>query len=216
MHTFSFITHTEIIVKKGVIYKMADFASTETCLNLMRAFAGESQARTRYSLYAKQAHKEGLIEIHDVFNETAHNELAHAHIFFKYLNDKLGSRSVPVNAEYPTGIKETLFNLRDAASGEHDEHSNVYPHFAEVAKQEGFLDIANNFTMIAEIEKHHEERFNHFIKQLADQTLFKKAEQVYYKCEHCGYIHFGTDAPKVCPNCLHEQGYFKVTAKPWQ
>lgn len=194
---------------------MSDFASSETCLNLMRAFAGESQARTRYSLYAKVAHKEGLIEIHNVFNETAHNELAHANIFFKHLSNRLGQASIPVNAEYPTGIKDTLFNLKDAASGEHDEHTNVYPHFADVAKREGFIDIANNFTLIAEIEKLHEERFNHFANELAKEILFKKSEKVYYKCEHCGYVHLGTTAPKFCPNCLHEQGYFKVVTQPW-
>lgn len=195
---------------------MGNFESSETCLNLMRSFAGESQARTRYSLYAKQAHKEGLIEIHNIFNETAHNELAHANIFFKHLSERLGNHSIPVNAEYPTGISDTLANLKDAAAGEHDEHTNVYPQFAEIAKREGFIEIANNFKMIAEIEKYHEERFNHFLKELVDQTLFKKSEKVYYKCEHCGYVHLGTKAPSVCPNCLHEQGYFMVVQQPWQ
>ena len=195
---------------------MADFKQSETCLNLMRSFAGESQAHMRYSFYEKRANQEKLHEIGAIFKETAENEMAHAHIFFKLLERHIGTSSVPVNAEYPVELGNTLENLKAAASGEHDEHTNVYPKFADIARKEGYPDVAHHFDMIAKIEHEHEQRFNHFAKELEDQTLFKKDKDVYYKCIHCGHVHEGTDAPEVCPNCLHPQGYFKVVAAPWQ
>lgn len=195
---------------------MENFKNSQTCLNLMRSFAGESQAHMRYSFYEKRALQEGLHEIEAIFKETAANEMAHAHIFFKLLERHIGSASVPVNAEYPVEIGDTLANLKSAASGEHDEHTNVYPTFAKIAQEEGFADAARHFTMIAKIEQEHEQRFNHFAQQLADGCLFKKDTAVYYKCIHCGHVHQATDAPAVCPNCAHPQGFFKVVPTPWQ
>lgn len=200
---------------------MKIFKDTETCLNLMRSFAGESQAHMRYQLYKQRAHEEGLHEIENVFKETAENELAHAHIFFKDLARNLGdatsvSASVPVNGEYPVEMGDTLANLKAAASGEHDEHTNVYPKFAEIAKEEGFKDIAAHFNMIAKIEALHEERFNHFAGLVENGTLFKKDNKVYYKCIYCGHVHEATEAPKLCPNCLYPQGYFQEVSEPWK
>ncbi|MHC1749972.1 MAG: rubrerythrin [Cellulosilyticaceae bacterium] len=193
---------------------MSNFKDSQTALNLMRAFAGESQARMRYDFYAKVARKEGLHEIDKIFTETSQNEFAHAHIFFKELTKELGHVSVPVNAEYPTGIAMTSQNLIFAADGEHDEHINVYPSFAQIAKDEGFVGVASKFTMIAEIEHHHEERFRCFANALGTGTLFKKTEDVYYRCIHCGHVHYGKEAPEICPNCLHPQGYFQVVPNP--
>ncbi|MGL4798953.1 MAG: rubrerythrin [Cellulosilyticaceae bacterium] len=195
---------------------MTDFKQSETCLNLMRSFAGESQAHMRYKFFETRAMEEGLHEIEAIFKETAMNEMAHAHIFFKLLEKHLGSTSVPVNGEYPVELGNTLANLKGAAAGEHDEHTNVYPTFAETARKEGFMDVAHHFDMIAKIEQEHEQRFNHFANLVENGTLFTKDSQVYFKCIHCGHVHEGTSAPKVCPNCLHPQGFFKVVPTPWQ
>ncbi|OON98324.1 MAG: hypothetical protein ATN36_00005 [Epulopiscium sp. Nele67-Bin005] len=195
---------------------MANLQNTETSLNLMRAFAGECQAYTRYQFFAAVAKKEGYKELEVMFNETAINEKSHAMIYMDLLYKGIGSKeaSIPVNAEYPLGIGKTLDNLKHSAESEHDEHTNVYPHFAKVAEDEGFSMISHHFKMIAEIEAHHEQRFNRFAEQLGSNTLFSKPDEVYYRCIHCGHIHKATDAPKVCANCFHSIGYFEVVPYP--
>lgn len=187
---------------------------SETCLNLMRSFAGEAQARARYDLFADIALEEGYKQLENIFKETANNELAHAKIFFDFLYNGLGNASVPVNAEYPVEIGTTHDNLFGAAAGEHDEHINVYPHFAEIAAAEGFKDISFHFKLIAEIEGEHEERFKKFGDELANGSLFKKEHEVYYKCIHCGHVHSGPVCPTACPNCHYPQSYFMVVPTP--
>lgn len=189
---------------------MPDFKNSETCLNLMRSFAGESQAHMRYILFAARAKQEGLHEIEEVFKETADNESAHAHIFMKHLHERIGTCSVPVNGEYPVHLGDTKTNLAESALAELDETSNVYPTFAKKAREEGFEDIALSFEMIGQIEQEHEGKFTFYKDELENNTLFSKDKEVYYRCIHCGYIHKGNDAPKICPNCKHPQGFFKV------
>ncbi len=193
---------------------MSEFKNSQTCLNLMRGYAGECQAYTRYQLYARVAMKEGFKELERLFHETAENELSHAMIYLNLLYKEIGEASVPINAEYPVALAKTLDNLKSSAAEEHEEHTIVYPSFAKTADEEGFTAAKKHFTMIAEIEAHHEERFNRFVDQLSTNTLFSQTNEVYYRCIHCGHIHKATDAPKVCPNCFHPQGFFEITPFP--
>ena len=171
---------------------------TKTEQNLMTAFAGESQARNKYTFYASAAKKEGYEQIADIFKLTADNEKEHAKIWFKLLN----------------GIGNTERNLKDAAAGENGEWTEMYPEFAKVAKEEGFDSIAKLFEMVAGIEKEHEERYLAFLKQVEDQNVFKKPMTKNWLCRNCGYIHINSDsAPAVCPVCAHPQAYFEVLNK---
>lgn len=193
---------------------MSRLQGSKTLLNLMAAFAGESQARTKYDLYAEIAYNEGFQHLRTMFEETAQNELAHANIFFDYLTKDLKNGTIPVSTEYPIGMYHTMENLLYAAAGEQDEATNVYPSFAKIAEEEGFTDIASTFKMIAEIEAHHEERFMHFANELKNNTLYKKDNKVYFKCQNCGHVHEAPSAPTICPVCKHPQGFFYVAANP--
>lgn len=189
---------------------MANLKGTKTAENLMKAFAGESQARNRYTYYASVARKEGYIQIANIFLETAENEKEHAKVFFKLLNGELNGETVEINATYPVSLGDTKSNLLAAASGENEEWVQLYPYFAEVAEQEGFKDIANSFRKIAEVEKHHEERYRKLLANIENNTVFSKGKKVLWKCNNCGYIYEGEEAPEVCPACSHPQGYFEV------
>jgi rubrerythrin len=191
---------------------MKSLKGTKTAENLMKAFAGESQARTRYTYYASVAKKEGYVQISNLFMETAENEKEHAKRFFKFLNESLEGEMVDINASYPVGLSDTKSNLKWAADGENEEWSDLYPEFARVADEEGFPAVAVAFRKIAEVEKHHEERYRKLHDNLVNGSLFKKDSVVLWKCNNCGYIHEGENAPQGCPACLHPQGYFEVLA----
>ena len=185
---------------------MKSIKGTQTEKNLLKAFAGESQARMRYDYFAKQAKKEGLEQIAAIFEETALNEKEHAKRFFKFLEGGM----VEITASYPAGkIGTTLENLKAAAEGENEEWTELYPHFADVAEQEGFKEVAVAFRKIAEVEKAHEERYRKLYENLDKGMVFKSNGKIVWKCRNCGYLHEGTDAPEVCPACLHPQAYFE-------
>lgn len=189
---------------------MKSLKGTRTAENLMKAFAGESQARTRYTYYASTAKKEGYIQISNLFMETAENEKEHAKRFFKFLNESLKGEMVDITADYPVGLGDTKENLLYAANGENEEWTKLYPTFADVAEEEGFKEIATAFRKIAEVEKHHEERYRKLLSNIENGTVFKKDKVVLWKCNNCGYIYEGTSAPQSCPACQHPQGYFEV------
>ncbi len=177
---------------------MTNLKGSRTEANLMAAFAGESQARNKYTYYASKAKKDGYEQIAEIFTETANNEKEHAKIWFKLLHD---------------GIGDTLTNLKDAAAGENYEWTEMYADFARVAKEEGFDHIAFLFEEVGKIEKEHEERYNALAANVDNGTVFKKdAEQVWI-CANCGHIHVGTEAPELCPVCAHPKAYFKILAK---
>lgn len=180
---------------------------TQTEQNLLKSFAGESQARMRYDYFSKQAKKEGLEQIAALFEETALNEKEHAKRFFKFLEGGM----VEITASYPAGkIGTTLENLKAAAEGENEEWTKLYPAFAKIAKEEGFEDIATAFTNIASVEKAHEARYLKLYQNLEDGKVFKRNEKVIWKCGNCGYLHEGTCAPEQCPACVHPQAYFQI------
>lgn len=180
---------------------------TQTEKNLLTSFAGESQARMRYTYFASKAKKEGYEQISAIFAETADQEKEHAERMFKWLEGGM----VEITASYPAGvIASTMDNLREAAAGEHEEWSLDYPHFADVAEQEGFLEIAIMYRQISVAEKGHEERYLTLLKNIEEGTVFCKTEEVVWQCRNCGYLYVGTEAPKVCPACLHAQAYFEV------
>ena len=187
------------------------FHETETFKNLGNAFAGESQARNRYSFFAGVAKKEGYQHIQAVFEETAANEREHAQVFYKLLIAHTQGKTdvIHVDADYPLVYKDTVSNLRAAAAGEKEEWSVLYSQFGETAEKEGFPDIAKSFRMIAEVEKHHMNRFEGFADAIENGTIFKKDAPTTWKCTNCGYIHEGSEAPESCPACAHEQGYFE-------
>ncbi len=194
---------------------MNDLRGTKTAENLLKAFAGESQARNRYTYYAAAAEQEGYIRIAQVFRETAMNEESHARRFFGYLCDTFHGEEVPLSAGYPVGMATTEQNLGYAAAGEHDEWSHLYPTFGDIAEQEGFPEIAACFRFVAKAEVRHEARYNTLRENLRAGTLFQKDEEVEWKCEHCGYVHTGKTAPEVCPTCLKPQGWFGVRCESY-
>jgi rubrerythrin len=180
---------------------------TKTEQNLLKAFAGESQARNRYTYFAKVAKKEGLEQISALFEETAMNEMEHAKSFFKFLEGGM----VEITACYPAGvIGTTLENLKAAADGENEEWTELYPEFAKVAEEEGFKNIAMAFKMIAKVEKAHEDRYRKLYDNLEAGKVFKKDGKVIWKCRNCGFLHEGTVAPNQCPACQHPQSYFEI------
>jgi rubrerythrin len=186
---------------------MPGIKGTKTEQNLLKAFAGESQARNRYSYAASVAKKEGYEQIAAIFLETAENEKQHAKRFFRFLE----GGKVEITAAYPAGVTgTTLDNLKAAAEGEHEEHSSLYPEFGRIAKEEGFPQVAAQFNLVAKAEMHHEDRYRELIKNLAAKTTFKKATEVKWTCRECGYIHEGTEAPDKCPCCEHPQAFFQV------
>ncbi len=184
--------------------------NTQTRENLLKAFAGESMARMRYTFYAKAAKKEGYVQISNIFLETADNERAHAKRFFKFLGEKNEPLEIE-NAEYPIGLSEkTADNLEIAASGEHDENTILYPNFAKIAKEEGFDEIAKAFLEVIKVEKIHEARFRKLKENILKDEVFKRDKEMIWKCNNCGYHHYGKEAPKICPSCLHEQEHFEL------
>jgi len=187
-----------------------EFKGSETEKNLLKSFAGESQARNRYTYFASVAKKEGYEQISAIFTETADNEKEHAKIFFQYLAKSEG-RPIEITASYPAGkISTTKENLLAAANGELEEHSKLYPEFEKIARKEGFKDIADSFKEIAEVEKQHEKRYRKLLKNVEEGKVFKKDKVVKWKCRNCGYVHEGKDAPKACPACKHPQAYYEV------
>ena len=186
---------------------MKSLKGTRTEQNLLKSFAGESQARMRYNYFAKQAKKEGLEQIAAIFEETALNEKEHAKRFFKFLEGGM----VEIIAAYPAGIiGTTMENLKAAAEGENEEWTELYPEFARVAEEEGFKTVAAAFKMIAEVEKAHEERYLKLHKNLDNGMVFEREGVIVWKCRNCGYLHEGKKAPKTCPACLHPQSYFEI------
>jgi len=186
---------------------MKTLAGTKTEKNLLKAFAGESQARMRYDYFSKQAKKEGLEQISAIFAETALNEKEHAKRFFKFLD----GRAVEITAIYPAGkIGTTLENLKAAAEGENEEWTILYPEFSKTAQEEGFNDIAIAFRMIAKVEKAHDERYKKLYNNLEEGKVFAIKEKIIWKCRNCGYLHEGSSAPEECPACLHPQSYFQI------
>lgn len=189
---------------------MSNLKGTKTAENLMKSFAGESQARMRYDYYAAQAKKEGYVQISNIFAETASNEKEHAKRFFKFLNEDLCEQVVMIQAEYPVALGDTILNLKAAAEGENEEHTLLYPSFADVAEEEGFSIIAKVFREIAEVEERHERRFLKLLQNIETDMVFKKEEEVEWKCNNCGYIHTGKSAPNKCPACDHSKDHFEV------
>ncbi len=177
---------------------MEKLKGTKTEANLMAAFAGESQARNKYSYYASKARKDGFVQIAEIFEETANNEKEHAKMWFKLLND---------------GVGDTLKNLEDAAAGENYEWTDMYAGFAKVAKEEGFDEIARLFEGVAKIEKAHEERYRKLAANIKDGLVFSKDGDVIWQCANCGHIVIGKKAPEVCPVCAHPQAYFQIKAE---
>ncbi len=179
---------------------------TNTEKNLLKSFAGESQARGRYTIFAEVAQKEGYEQIAAIFLETAAQEYAHAKKFFSYLEEGM----LEITASYPAGpVGTTAQNLKEAAAGEHEEWADMYLEFARVAKEEGFPEIAANFKLVASVEQGHEERYLKLLERVASDTVFNDSEEEEWQCRYCGYIHRGKSAPKKCPVCGKEQGYFE-------
>ena len=189
---------------------MKSLEGTKTAQNLAKAFAGESQARNRYTYYSKVADKEGHKQIAAVFTETADNEREHAKIFYNLLISGLGASHIKVEAEYPIGMGNTSENLQYAANGEKEEWGDLYPAFADIAKEEGFPEVESAFRQILKIEEGHEKRYLDLKSNLDNGTLYKKDTPQYWKCRNCGFIYDGLEAPKVCPACKHPQGYFEI------
>ncbi len=186
---------------------MPSIKGTKTEKNLLKAFAGESQARNRYTYFGSAAKKEGYEQISGIFLETAENEKEHAKRFFKFLE----GGSVEIVAAYPAGrIGNTAENLEAAADGEKEEWTTLYQDFAKDADKEKFPEIAKVFREIAKVEAHHEKRYRDLLKNVKEKKVFKKDSSVEWKCRNCGYVHKGAAAPETCPACLHPQGYYEV------
>jgi len=182
-------------------------AGSKTEQNLLKSFAGESQARNRYEFFAKVAKNEGFEQIANIFTETALQEKEHAKRFFKFLE----GRMVEITATYPAGkIGTTIENLKASAEGENEEWTELYPEFAKIAKEEGFNEIASAWLLIAKVEAEHEKRYLKLLKNIEEGKVFTKDGKVLWKCTNCGYVHEGNSAPKNCPACLHPQSYFQV------
>lgn len=191
---------------------MASLKGTRTEKNLLTAFAGESQARNRYTYFASTAKKEGFEQISHIFEETASQEKEHAKRLFKFLE----GGDVEIQAAFPAGvIGNTAENLKASAAGEHYEWENMYPEFAKIARQEGFETIAKVFEAIAVAEKQHEKRYLGLLKNVEADMVFKKDNKVVWRCRNCGYLHEGKEAPKVCPACAHPRAHFELLAENW-
>lgn len=185
---------------------MKSVKGTKTEQNLLKSFAGESQARMRYTYFSKIADKEGYKQIAAIFLETAEQEMVHAKRMFKYLEGGM----VEITAMYPAGVLgSTEENLEEAAAGENEEWTDLYPHFAEVAEEEGFKEIATMYRMIAKAESIHEERYLKLLQRVKEGTVFSREEEIEWQCRHCGYVYMGKKAPQKCPSCLHPQEYFE-------
>ncbi|MHC1564277.1 MAG: rubrerythrin [Candidatus Hecatellaceae archaeon] len=192
----------------------------ETIKNLVKAFIGESQARNRYTFYAKAAKQEGYEQIAEIFLITAENEKEHASSFFKLINElkKQSGGSldeISVEAAAPTVLGTTAENLKAAIAGENYEYTKMYPEFAEVAEKEGYPEIAERLRAIAKAEEHHEERYRKLLKEVEAGTVFKKEKEVWWVCRECGYVHYGKEPPEKCPSCDHPRGYFQIKCEEY-
>ena len=191
---------------------MGNLQGTQTEKNLLTAFSGESQARNRYTYFASQAKKDGYVQISDIFAETADQEKEHAKRLFKFLE----SGEVEIVGAFPAGIiSSTLENLKAAAAGENYEHTEMYPGFANTARQERFDEIAEVFTAIAVAEKQHEKRYRALAANIEAGRVFKRKNSVVWRCRNCGYLHEGTEAPNLCPACAHPQAHFELLGENW-
>lgn len=191
---------------------MPSLKGTETEKNLMKAFAGESQARNRYTYFASQAKKEGYVQIADIFMETAEQEKEHAKRFFKFLEGGV----LEITATFPAGIiGKTAENLKAAAAGENEEWTDLYPSFAAKAREEGFDMVADVLDAVCIAEKQHEKRYNDLLANIENGTVFKKKNAVVWRCRNCGYLFEGTEAPELCPACAHPQAHFEVLGENW-
>lgn len=186
---------------------MNSLKGTRTEQNLLKAFAGESQARMRYDYFASQAKKEGLEQIAAIFMETALNEKEHAKRFFKFLEGNM----VEITATFPAGIiGTTMENLKASAEGENEEWTDLYPEFARIAEEEGFKEVASAFKLIAKVEEAHEKRYRTLYQNLEEGRVFERGDKIVWKCRNCGYLHEGKKAPQKCPACLHPQSFFEI------
>ena len=191
---------------------MGNLKGTQTEKNLLTAFSGESQARNRYTYFASQAKKEGYVQISDIFAETANQEKEHAKRLFKFLE----GGEVEITGAFPAGtISTTTENLKEAAAGENYEHTEMYPGFAKIAKEEGFVNIAVVFNAIAVAEKQHEKRYLDLAANIDAGRVFKREAPAVWRCRNCGYLHEGAEAPKVCPACDHPQAHFELLGENW-
>lgn len=189
---------------------MKSLKGSQTEKNLLKAFAGESQARNRYTYFSSAAKKEGYEQISGIFQETADNEKEHAKVFFQFLE----GRDLEITATYPAGkIGKTSENLLAAAEGEKLEWSSIYPEFEKTAKEEGFGEVATAFKEISEVEEQHEKRYRKLLDNVKSNKVFKKGVVVKWKCRNCGYVHEGNEAPKTCPACKHPQAYYELLAE---
>lgn len=185
---------------------------TRTEKHLLIAFAGESQARNRYTFFASQAKKDGFVQIQSIFLETADQESEHAKRFFKFLE----GGNVEIQATFPAGQNlTTAENLAAAAAGEHEEWTELYPGFAAIAREEGFEPVAATFEAIAIAERQHERRYRGLLEAIEKGTVFTRPEPVIWRCRNCGYVHQGTDAPDICPACVHSRAHFEILAENW-
>jgi len=192
----------------------------KTIENLVKAFIGESQARNRYTFYAKIAKKEGFEQIAEIFLITAENEKEHASSLFKMINElkkKSGEKldEIKVEVVAPTVLGSTIENLKAAIAGENYEYTKMYPEFADIAEKEGFPEIAVKLRAIAKAEEHHEERFKKLLKEVEAGTVFKKEKETWWVCRECGYVHFGKEPPEVCPPCGHPKSYFQIKCEEY-
>ncbi len=191
---------------------MSSIKGTRTEQNLLKSFAGESQARNRYTYFAGVARNEGYVQIADIFEETANQEKEHAKRFFKFLE---GGDS-EITATYPAGkLGTTAENLLAAANGEHEEHTQLYPSFAAVAKEEGFPAIAALWGFVSVAEKQHEKRYRDLLSNLENGRVFKREKEVVWRCRNCGYLYTGKEAPGTCPACAHPQAHFELLGENW-
>ncbi len=191
---------------------MKSLKGTKTEKNLLTAFAGESQARNRYTYFASQAKKEGFEQISGIFTETADNEKEHAKRLFKFLE----GGEAEVAAAFPAGIiGKTVDNLKAAADGENHEHTTMYPEFAKIANEEGFAEIAAVFSAIAIAEKQHEKRYLELLENIKNGRVFKRDKPIKWRCRNCGYIHEGTEPSEKCPACAHPRAYFELLGENW-
>lgn len=191
---------------------MASIKGTKTEVNLLTSFAGESQARNRYTYFASVAKNEGFVQISNIFEDTANNEKEHAKRMFKFLEGGM----VEIKAAYPAGkIGTTEENLLEAANGENEEHTKLYPEFARIAREEGFPKVAEMYEAVSVAEKQHEKRYRKLLQNLKEGKVFKKDNKIVWRCDNCGYIHEGTEALDVCPACTHPKKFFEVLAENW-
>ncbi len=203
------LIHNDITLKN---HNAMSVKGTQTEKNLLQSFAGESQARNRYTFFAKQAKKDGYEQIAAIFEETARQEEEHAKMFFRALEGGM----VEITASFPAGqILDTQSNLEAAANGENEEWTELYPKFAEVAKEEGFDDIARLFKMVSGVEKEHEIRYRKLLENVKNGTVFQKDKKVFWYCRNCGHVHFGEKAPEICPTCKHPQAYFQLQVQEY-